>query len=246
MHRTGIGRPRLAALVGEDDGNAQVDGHLRRDRARERADVAQQPVPPARVAIGEVGPGGRDHGQVDPVAIVVPDLAVDHVGADREADAAPRASRRPAAIAPGLEPEPLPEHQVALAVDLDVAVGVTERQRIVEMPPVALDEPGGDRHPPLPAALAKVRERGPFGGLAVRTEVRAEAVAGVEELGQDGQLGAGVASRSQQVLVGPLQIAPGTSSDVGSASGSRQRRSSRPFTSAFLEDGEPRNPPEPP
>ena len=171
----------LATLVGEDHRNSQVEGDLAGDRVGERADVPQQPVPPAGLAAGEVGPGGRDNRQVDPPAIVVPDPAVDHVGADGEADSPERGGHDQGRSA-GMKAEPLPEHQVALAVDVEIAVGCAEGEGVVEMPPVALDEARGDGHPPLPAALSQVGERGALRRLAEGTVVRAEAVAGVEQL----------------------------------------------------------------
>ena len=61
--------------------------------------VTEQTVPAAAMTAREFGPGGRDHRQVDPAAVVVPDPAVHHVGTDRQADPAPRRldhQRRPA------------------------------------------------------------------------------------------------------------------------------------------------------
>ena len=104
-----------------------------------------------------------------------------------------------------MEPKPFPEHQVALAIDLHLTIGRAENQRIEEMPSRALDEARGDRHLPPAAALPQVRERGAFRRLTVRPEVRAKAIAGVEELGQDHQLRPGFA-RSPEQLIGALEV----------------------------------------
>ena len=94
--RSAIGRPRpgmivsgRAALVGEDHRDAEVTRDPAGDRPREGADLAEQPVLAAGLAVGEVRPGGRHDRQVDPASITVPDSAIDHVGADREADPPP-------------------------------------------------------------------------------------------------------------------------------------------------------------
>ena len=83
-------RAGRAALIDADDRNAQVPRDLDRDLGRQGAEVTEQPVLASAVATGEVGPGGRDHPQVDLAAIVVPDIAINHVGADGQADPTPR------------------------------------------------------------------------------------------------------------------------------------------------------------
>ncbi len=85
----GDGRAGLATLVGEDDRECRgpsrpSPGSRPREGRRGPAASGGDPIP-----IREVGPGGRHHGQVDPISIVVPDLAIDHVGADGEADPSP-------------------------------------------------------------------------------------------------------------------------------------------------------------
>ena len=115
--------------------------------------------------------------------VVRPDLAIDHVGADGQADPAPR-RRHDQGRPPRVESEAFPEHKIALAIDVHITVGRAKGERIVEMPPLALDESRHDRHLPLPAALAEVRKSGAFRRLTVRPKVGAEAVAGVEKLGQ--------------------------------------------------------------
>ena len=149
-----------------------------------------------RFPIREIGPRRRHHRHVDLAAIITPDLAVNHVGADGKADSSPRSlhnQRR----SPGMEPEPLPEHQVPLAVNLHVPVGTAKNQRIVQMPAFALDETSRNRHPPLAAALPQMTKRRPFCCLAIRTKVRAEAVTRVEQLRQDRQLD-GLESRADR------------------------------------------------
>src|SRR5262249_3002465 len=114
----GDGRAGLSALVGEDHRDAQVVGDLARDRRRERANMAEEPLRSTRVPAREVGPRRRDDRQVDAVAVVAPDLAVNHVGADRETDPAP-ARRDDERRTAGPEPEPFPEDEVTLAVDVN-------------------------------------------------------------------------------------------------------------------------------
>ena len=131
-----------------------------------------------------------------------------------------------------MEPESFPEHEVALAVDLHLTVRRAECQRVVEMPSGALDEARGDRHLPPSAALPQVGQRGAFRRLAAGAEVRAEAIAGVEELGQDHQFGPRRRARSGSAH----RLAAGWSAGRGCrrASGSRQPGSSCEFTSASL------------
>src|SRR5262249_26264392 len=88
---------------------------------------------------------------------------------------------------------------------LHPAVGRAEGERIVEMASRALDEAGGDRHPPLPAPAAEMGEGGTIRSLAVRREIREEPVTGVEQLGQYGQLDP-VTMRLAQQLVGSVHV----------------------------------------
>ena len=156
------------------------------------------------MAAREFGPGGRDHSQVDPAAVVIPDPAVHHVGTDRQADAAPRRADhqwRPARA----KAERLPEDQVPLSVNMDRPRGQAEGQCIVEVPAVALDEPGGDPHPPLAAAMRQVPQRRPVRSLGTGAEVGQQAVACVEHLRQDRELGPRPVGLAQEI-VGDLEV----------------------------------------
>src|SRR5262245_8294637 len=121
----GNGGLGLTALVGEDDGYSQVHGNLAGNGTGEGTNVPEQPVPAAGLSIGEVGPCRRDHGKVDLVAIIVPDSAIDHVGADGQADPTERC-RDDQGITAGVESKSLPEDKISLAVDEQLAVGRTE------------------------------------------------------------------------------------------------------------------------
>ena len=87
---TGIVVRVATGLVREDDRHVEVESDLGRDRGRHGPHVTEETMPAAAMTAREFGPGRRDHSQVDPAAIVIPDPAVHHVGTDRQADAAPR------------------------------------------------------------------------------------------------------------------------------------------------------------
>ncbi len=144
-------RAGRAALIDADDRYVQILRDLDRDLGRQRAEATEQPMLASAVATGELGPRGGDHTQVDPAAIAIPDIAVDHVGTDSQADPAPRCRDNHRGAA-GAKAEPLPEDEVPLTVDMNRAIGQAERQRVVEVPAIVLDEPGYDPHPPPAAA----------------------------------------------------------------------------------------------
>ena len=197
-------RAGRAALIDTDDRNVQVPCDFEWDHGRQGAEVTEQPVLASAVATGEVGPGGRDHPQVDLAAITVPDIAMNHVGTDGQADPTPRCGdnqRR----SPRVEAETLPEDQVPLTIDVDRAIGQTKGQRVVEVPAIALDEPGDDPHPPVTAATRQVPQCRPVDPLGHGTEIREQAVARVEHFGQCRQRGAR-STRFGQNSVGTLEV----------------------------------------
>ena len=197
-------RAGRAALIDTDDRNAQVPCDLDRDLGRQGAEATEQPVLASAVATGEVGPGGRDHPQVDPAAIAVPDIAINHVGTDGQADPAPRCGDNERG-SPGVEAEPLPEDEVPLTIDLDRAIGQAKGQRVVEVPAIALDEPGDNPHPPMAAASTQMPQGRPVGPLGAGGEIGEQAVARVEHLGQGRQHGAR-STRFAQNSVGSLEV----------------------------------------
>src|SRR5271157_1992672 len=143
--------------------------------------MAQQPVLSPRFPAGEVGPGGRQDRQVNAATIVLPDATIDHIRADGKADS-PQRRRDNQRQAAGMKPKPLPKNQVALAVNMQLAVGGRESQGIKEMSAGSLDEAGGDGHLPLTATLTQIGKCRPLGGLAVRSKIGAQAIAGVKQL----------------------------------------------------------------
>ncbi len=150
--------------------------------------MAEQPVPPPRVAIGEIGPGRRDHGQVDP-------------SRDNRSRPCDRSCRRRSRSRPG--PRGLRRSS---------AIGQGGTETVPRTPGCACDRSGrrrracrrpGNRRDAAPRARRIPRRSpcatggcageggrasGPAGRLAVGPKVGAKAVAGVEQLGQDRQL----------------------------------------------------------
>ena len=89
---------------------------------------------------------------------------------------------------PGVEPKPLPEDQVALAIDADLAIGSAESQGVDRDARRVLDEPGGDAIPHWRLRWRRCEMVGPSGVSLYGPKSGAEAVPGVEQLGQNGQL----------------------------------------------------------
>ena len=181
-------RAGRSSLVRENHRHVQIASNLSRDRGRHRPNVAEQTVPATAVAAREFGPGGRDHGDVDPAAVIIPHPAVHHVGAHRQADPAPRREDHERHT-PGAKAECFPEDQVPLSIDVDRSRGQAKGQRIVEVLAVALDKSSGDTHAPLAAALRQVPQRRSIRSLGARAEVGKQTVARIEHFREDGELG---------------------------------------------------------
>jgi len=178
----------LATLVGEDHGNSQVQCNLAGNCPRKWPNVPEQPVFLPGVAIGEVGPGRRDDGDIDPVAIVTPDLAIDHIRADSQADSTP-ARLDHGALPSRLEPEALPEDQVSFSIDLGLTVGSDVGEGVVQVSSFAFDETGRDVHLPLTATFTQVLERWAFWPFADGRVVGEESVTRVEHFREDREFG---------------------------------------------------------
>ncbi len=188
-----------AGLVREDDRHVEVESDRGRDRGCHRSHVAEEAMLAAAMAAGEFGPGGRDHSQFDAAAVVIPDPAVHHIGTDRQTDPAPRRADhqwRPARA----KAERLPENQVPLSVNMDRPLGQAEGQCIVEVPAVALDEPGGNSHPPLAAAMRQMPQGRPVRSLGVGPEVRQQTITCVEHLRQDRELSPRPVGLAQEIV----------------------------------------------
>src|SRR5271168_2067163 len=104
------------------------------------------------MATRKVGPRGRDYREVDRPAILLPDVAINHVGADGQTDTAPRCGYHQRCSTRS-ETEPFPEDQVTFTINLDCAIGQADGQRIVKVFANSLDDPGRDPHSPLSAAI---------------------------------------------------------------------------------------------
>ena len=76
--------------------NIQVPCDLGWDLGRQRADVPEQPMLASAAVAGEVGPGRRDHTEIDLTAIIFPHLAINHVARRLPARSGPMASEQPA------------------------------------------------------------------------------------------------------------------------------------------------------
>ena len=107
-----------ADLVREYYWDVQVASDLGRDCGCHGPYVTEKTVPAAAIVARKFGPRGRHDRHVDSAAIVIPDAAVHHIGADRQSDPAPGCEdneRRP----PSPESKCLPEDQVSLPINVD-------------------------------------------------------------------------------------------------------------------------------
>ena len=111
-----------------------------------------------------------------------------------------------------------------LSVNMDRSLGQAKGQCIVEVPAVALDEPGGNPHPPLAAAMRQVPQSRPVRSLGAGAEVGKQTVACVEHLRQNRELGPRPVGLAQEI-VGDLKVG-GSLQQLGSASAPRRPRSS--------------------
>ena len=110
---------RRAALIDTDDRNAKIARDLTGISA-DRGPRGEQAVLATAVARRNRArrtrsPPGRS------AAIAVPDIAINHVGTDGQADPTPGGGDDQRG-SPGQEAQPLPEDQVPLTIDLDRAV----------------------------------------------------------------------------------------------------------------------------
>jgi hypothetical protein len=160
---------------------------------------------PARQTAGKVWPRGGDEREIDTTAIGIPNLAIDHICANRQPDSAEGRfynDRRPTRV----ETKAFPKDQVLFSVYVDLSRGQREGEGIVQVPAVSLDEAARDQHVPLAAARAQVSNGWAVGGFGQRRVVGLEPVTCVEKLGKDRKLCSRVVSLPQ-VSIRVLDVA---------------------------------------